>query len=158
MSGILHQASCVAIAGTNGKNNTRRALLIEGEPGSGKSSLALALIDRGALLIGDDGVRLTPTAGPSAESHLLAEPPPNISGLLEVRNVGLVKFPITSAPLALIIRLSVDAQRLPDGADHTLLAGYSIPAITLHPDSSVLHLRAEQAMARFGLPPVSTPA
>ena len=46
----LFQASAVAING--------RALLIEGEPGAGKSSLALALIDRGAQLIGDDGVAL----------------------------------------------------------------------------------------------------
>ncbi|HQA17982.1 MAG TPA: serine kinase, partial [Novosphingobium sp.] len=45
---LVHQATCVAIKG--------RALLIEGPPGSGKSSMALALIDRGAALIGDDGV------------------------------------------------------------------------------------------------------
>ena len=37
---LSYQATCVAIGG--------RAVLIEGEPGSGKSSLALALIDRGA--------------------------------------------------------------------------------------------------------------
>lgn len=40
----LHQATCVAIGG--------RGVLIEGLPGSGKSSLALALIDRGAQLVG----------------------------------------------------------------------------------------------------------
>ena len=45
-----HQATAVEIGG--------RALLIEGPPGSGKSSLALALIDRGARLIGDDSVML----------------------------------------------------------------------------------------------------
>ncbi len=50
MSELIHQASCVAIG--------ERALLIEGLPGSGKSSLALALIDRGATLVGDDGVVL----------------------------------------------------------------------------------------------------
>ena len=46
----VHQASAVVIGG--------RALLIEGPPGSGKSSLTLALIDRGAGLIGDDAVTL----------------------------------------------------------------------------------------------------
>ena len=51
----LIQASCVAIGG--------RGLLILGAPGSGKSSLALALIDRGARLIGDDGVQIAGEAG-----------------------------------------------------------------------------------------------
>jgi HPr kinase/phosphorylase len=60
---LLHQATCIAIA--------NRAVLIEGEPGSGKSSLALVLIDRGAALVGDDGVRLETRAG-----RLLASPPP----------------------------------------------------------------------------------
>jgi len=48
----LYRASCVSVAG--------KALLIEGAPGSGKSSLALALIDRGAMLVGDDGIILSP--------------------------------------------------------------------------------------------------
>ena len=39
-------ASCVAIGG--------RAVLIEGVSGSGKSDLALGLIDRGAQLVSDD--------------------------------------------------------------------------------------------------------
>ena len=60
---LSYQATCVAIGG--------RAVLIEGEPGSGKSSLALALIDRGAALIGDDGVRLELRG-----NRLYASPPP----------------------------------------------------------------------------------
>ncbi|MFM5886059.1 MAG: HPr kinase/phosphorylase, partial [Novosphingobium sp.] len=52
---VLHQATAVAIGG--------RGVLIEGAPGSGKSSLALALIDRGAALIGDDGVALAAVNG-----------------------------------------------------------------------------------------------
>jgi len=43
--GQAHQATAVAING--------RAVLIEGPPGAGKSTLALALIDRGAVLVGD---------------------------------------------------------------------------------------------------------
>ena len=80
MSSVPHQASCVAIGG--------RGLLIDGPPGSGKSSLALALIDRGATLVGDDGVLLELRGG-----RLWALPPPNIAGLLEIRNVGLAMLP-----------------------------------------------------------------
>ena len=50
MSTIAANVGCVSIGG--------RGVLIEGESGSGKSSLALALIDRGAVLVGDDGVAL----------------------------------------------------------------------------------------------------
>ena len=77
---MLLQATCVAIDG--------RGVLIRGAPGSGKSSLALALIDRGAVLVGDDGVELSPQG-----EQLHASPPPNTAGLLEVRNVGLIKLP-----------------------------------------------------------------
>lgn len=148
MSGhsVLHQASCVAI----GQPNELRAILIEGPPGIGKSSLALALIDRGAMLIGDDGVRLTPHS-----DHLLAEPPPNISGLLEIRNVGLIPFPTCRAPIALIIRLDRDAPRLPNGPERAEIAGHSIPVIRFFPESPILGLRAEHALKTFGLSPLS---
>jgi len=135
---LAHQATCVAIAG--------RGLLIEGSPGSGKSSLALALIDRGAVLVGDDGVLLSARAG-----RLWALPPPNIRGLLEVRNVGLVTLPVIEAPLALLLRLDPDAPRLPEGATPEIRAGMPIPALALAPGSPVLHLRAEQALRLFGL-------
>jgi ABC-type transport system involved in cytochrome bd biosynthesis fused ATPase/permease subunit len=52
---LLRQLTCVAIGG--------RAVLIDGSSGSGKSSLALALIDRGAALVGDDGVALRVESG-----------------------------------------------------------------------------------------------
>ena len=54
--------------------------VIMGLSGSGKSSLALALIDRGAELIGDDGVTLSLDGG-----QLLATPAPATAGLIEVR-------------------------------------------------------------------------
>ena len=70
----VYQVRAVAIDG--------RALLIEGEPGVGKSSLALALIERGAILIGDDGVTLSREAA-GLEPTLIARPPPNIEGLID---------------------------------------------------------------------------
>lgn len=135
----LIQASCVAIGG--------RGLLILGAPGSGKSSLALALIDRGARLIGDDGVQIAGEAG-----VLRASPPPNIAGLIEVRNVGLLTYPtVTGIPLALALRLDADAPRLPEAAETFELEGIALPRITLWPGSPVLPLRAEAALQQWGL-------
>lgn len=142
MSAALHQASCVAIGGARGT----RALLIEGPPGSGKSSLALALIDRGATLVGDDGVALERRDG-----RLWALPPPNIEGLLEIRNVGLANFPAQAAPLALVIRLDEAAPRHVEQAERVALAGEHLPLIRLWPGSPALALRAEWALAMHGI-------
>lgn len=137
---MLHQATAVAVG--------RRALLLEGPSGSGKSSLALALIDRGATLIGDDGLTLT-----AAEGRLLASPAPAIAGLLEIRNVGLLTYETArNVPVALAIRLDREAERLPDGPDDYILHGCPIPLVRMWPDSPVLVLRALAALSRFGLP------
>lgn len=133
------QASCVAIDG--------RGVLILGEPGSGKSSLALALIDRGGVLVGDDGVTLE-----AQDGRLIASPPPNIAGLIEVRNVGLITLPTASAvPVALALMLDPAAERLPEAAEVFELDGASVPLLRLWPGSPVLALRAEAALRRWGL-------
>ena len=137
MSAIPHQASCVSIEG--------RGVLIEGSPGSGKSSLALALIDRGATLVGDDGVLLEERGG-----KLWALPPPTIAGLIEIRNVGLASLPAEAAPVALVLRLDPEAPRLPESAERAILAGVSVPLIRLFPDALALPLRAEWALSLHG--------
>ena len=134
------------LAGTTAVAVQGRALLIEGEPGSGKSSLALALIDRGASVIGDDGVWLT-----VAGNRVTANPPPRIAGLLEVRGVGLVRLPAVSAPVALILRLDAAAPRLPDPVEQRELMGHKVPLLLMQPHASVLALRAEQALLMHGL-------
>jgi serine kinase of HPr protein (carbohydrate metabolism regulator) len=134
------------LAGTTAVAVHGRALLIEGEPGSGKSSLALALIDRGASLIGDDGVWLS-----VAGNHLIATPPPRIAGLLEVRGVGLVRLPGVSAPVALILRLDAAAPRLPDPVQRRALMGHNVPLLLLQPHAAEMPLRAEYALRMHGL-------
>jgi serine kinase of HPr protein (carbohydrate metabolism regulator) len=137
MTPVPHQATGVALDG--------RALLIEGAPGSGKSSLALALIDRGATLVGDDGVLLELRDG-----RVWALPHPRIAGLLEVRNVGLIRLPAEAAPVALVVRLDAGAPRHVETPGTTELIGASLPLIRLWPDSPILALRAEQALALHG--------
>ena len=137
MNAVPHQASCVAIHG--------RGVLIEGPPGSGKSSLALALIDRGAVLVGDDGVLLEVRGG-----RLWALPPPNIAGLIEIRNVGLATLPAEGAPVALVLRLDPAAPRQPEHAEEAVLSGITVPLVRLWPDAPALPLRAEWALALHG--------
>jgi serine kinase of HPr protein (carbohydrate metabolism regulator) len=139
MSELLANVSCVAIGA--------RALLIRGAPGSGKSSLALALIDRGATLVGDDGVTLD-----RREGRVWAAPPPVTKGKLEVRNVGLVDVPVTEAPLCLVIRLDREAPRYIEQASVAELLGDHLPELALFPETPSLALRAEWALRTHGIP------
>lgn len=135
------QASAVAIDG--------RALLIEGPPGSGKSSLALALVDRGAGLIGDDAVAIHREG-----KHLIASPPPNIEGLFEVRGVGLASLPPSGPALvALILTLGgSELERLPITPLRTrLIAGITVPVLAFVPGTIAPGPRAEWALRLHGL-------
>lgn len=133
------QASCVAIG--------ERGLLIEGPPGSGKSGLALALIDRGAVLVGDDSLMVEADAG-----RLVARPHPQTRGLLEVRNLGLVRMPVCEqVPVSLVVRLDEAAARYIEEPDTALIEAVPIPLVRLWPESQSLVLKAELALERFGL-------
>lgn len=138
-SQVVH-ASCVAIGG--------RALMIEGPPGSGKSSLALALIDRGAALIGDDAVQLA-RRGPA----IIAAPAPNIAGLIELRGIGIITLPVAPpAPLALILVLGgPEAERLPADLAMRDVGGLAVPVLPFAPGTLAPAVRAEYALQLHGL-------
>ncbi len=133
------QATCVSING--------RGVLIRGEPGSGKSSLALALIDRGAVLVGDDGVELTEVG-----ERLYADPPETIAGKLEIRNLGLFDYPTArNVPIALAVLLYDNAPRYIEAAIAEWIGECRVPLVMLWPHSPVLALRVEAALEKYGL-------
>lgn len=114
-------ASCVALDGVG--------LLLRGAPGLGKSDLALRLIDGGATLVADDRTLIS-TAITAGGMILLASPPTNLAGLLEVRGLGLVRLPFQSlCPVQMLIDvlpLEDRPERLPAPDAETLL-GVTLP-------------------------------
>lgn len=137
---FAHQATCVAVKG--------RGILIEGSPGSGKSSLALVLIDRGARLVGDDSLMLE-----ACDGRLIAHPHPRTQGLIEVRNLGLLGQDICEhVPVALVLVLDAQAPRFIESSESCERFGIPLPLVRLWPGSPVQHIKAELALERFGLP------
>ncbi len=99
----LH-ATCVLLDGAAAAFGapSDAGILLTGESGSGKSELALRLIERGAKLVSDDRTRLRLENG-----CLRAEPVGELAGLLEVRHVGILQLPYAeSARIGLVILLS----------------------------------------------------
>jgi serine kinase of HPr protein (carbohydrate metabolism regulator) len=138
-SETLH-ASCVVKDG--------RAILLSGRSGSGKSDLALRLIDRGAVLVSDDYTIVRRVGG-----KLLASAPPNIAGKLEVRGMGIMSFDTASdAPVCLMVDLNREVQRMPEVPERLSIAGMMVPVIAIAAQEASAPVKTELALARFGLP------
>ncbi len=119
---MLVHGTCVELFGLG--------VLLRGPSGSGKSDLALRLIDGGARLVADDQVALTAEAG-----RIQATAPTRIAGRIEVRGVGIVEVAtIEAAPIVLVVDLvaPADVPRLPDPSE-CQLAGTTLRSIALAP-------------------------
>jgi serine kinase of HPr protein (carbohydrate metabolism regulator) len=131
-SEMLH-ASTVAIDG--------QAILITGVSGSGKSDLALRLIDRGAKLISDDYTLLTRVG-----MLLMASSPATINGKLEVRGIGIIECEtLDTAPAALIVRIDEVPLRMPEDNMQNI-AGIAVPVIALAPFEASAPIKVELAL------------
>ncbi len=134
-SGFLLHATAVRLDG--------RAVLITGPSGSGKSDLALRLLELGAELISDDQVQIE-----RREGHAVASPPEPIAGKIEVRGVGIVDMPFARhVPVALFVRLveTEDVERLP--VSHTCdLLGQKVPEISISAFESSAPLKVRIAL------------
>ena len=118
----LH-GTCVAVEG--------RGALFRGGPGSGKSDLALRLIERGAQLVADDQVLIEKV---SDGLRALAEP--RLQGRLEVRGIGVLDVPaVQAAPLSAIFDLTAgcDIPRMPEPSWAELVPGYKTRVFKLAP-------------------------
>ena len=123
---IIH-ATSVAIGG--------HGVLIMGPSGSGKSDLALRLIDRGARLISDDYTSVS-----SGDGGLLLSAPANIAERMEIRHLGIIDMrkigPDLMAPAgAVLARLAVQLEdrpeRMPQPDAMMTLAGHKLPLVLL---------------------------
>jgi serine kinase of HPr protein (carbohydrate metabolism regulator) len=119
-----------------------RCVLLSGPSGSGKSDLALRLIDRGAVLVSDDY-----TLVKRVDGRLIATAPANIVGKIEVRGIGIVDLPhAEAAPVALVIELFDSVDRMPEAPMIRLLAGVEVPLIKLAPREPSAPIKVELAL------------
>lgn len=105
-------------------------VLLRGPSGSGKSDLALRLIDGGARLIADDWTEIAVEAG-----RAVLSPPPAIAGLIEARGLGVLALGGESrVPLVLVVDLVDPAtvERLPEPS-RCEIAGVMVPCVRLAP-------------------------
>ena len=120
-------------------------ILIRGAPGTGKSTLALRLIEDGGRLLGDDRVHLSARNG-----RIIAGGHGAIAGTIELHGRGLVARPFErSAILRLVVDLALPDQieRLPepDALTATLL-GVSLPCQRLAANSSAAAMLVREVL------------
>ena len=124
-----------------------RAVVILGPSGSGKSDLALRLLDRGFTLVSDDQ-----TVVKRDGERLVASAPPNIAGKLEIRGIGIVDMEtVTNIPVALLVELTSEIQRLPDESRERPVLGVKLPLISIDAMTASAPSKVALALDRMGL-------
>lgn len=119
MPAAIH-ASAVAIGG--------QGVLLLGRSGSGKSDLALRLIDRGATLVSDDYCNITPSDDVPIITAVSA-----IAGKMEVRGIGIVDVPyVATAPLRLALQLDAPVPRMAVEDSAISVGNWRVPGTALN--------------------------
>src|SRR5215208_5515249 len=132
-------ASTVALDG--------RAVLISGPSGSGKSDLALRLLDRGFTLVSDDQTIVRRDG-----DRLIASAPPTIKGKLEIRGIGIVEMDtVNDVPVALFVELTSEIMRLPDDRRERPVLGVNLPLVSVDALTASAASKVSLALDRLGL-------
>lgn len=117
------------------------AVLIEGASGSGKSDLALRLIDRGAILVSDDQTLVV-----RAGATLLARAPTTIAGRIEVRGIGILAMPyVEDVPVGLLVRVDGAIERMPERSVRNI-AGVDVRQVAVDPFEASAPVKVELAL------------
>jgi serine kinase of HPr protein (carbohydrate metabolism regulator) len=115
------------------------AVLLTGPSGSGKSDLALRLIDRGASLVGDDYIDI--------DAQLSITAARGLAGMIEIRGLGLVEKPYrTKSPLRLVVELGDDGERMPASWPMRDVGDWSVPVLRLNPVAASAPIKVELAL------------
>jgi serine kinase of HPr protein (carbohydrate metabolism regulator) len=124
-----------------------RAVLISGPSGSGKSDLALRLLDRGFTLVSDDQTIVRRDG-----DRLVASAPPTIKGKLEIRGIGLVEMnTVNDVPVALFVELTSEIMRLPDDRRERPVLGVNLPLVSVDALTASAASKVALALDRLGL-------
>ena len=124
-----------------------RAVLIAGPSGSGKSDLALRLLDRGFTLVSDDQ-----TIVRREGDRLVASAPPTIKGKLEIRGIGIVEMDtMDDVPVALFVELTSEIMRLPDDRRERPVLGINLPLVSVDALTASAASKVALALDRLGL-------
>jgi serine kinase of HPr protein (carbohydrate metabolism regulator) len=109
--------------------------------------LALRLIDRGFTLVSDDQ-----TIVRREGNRLLASAPPTIAGKLEIRGVGIVEMEtVNDAPVALVVQLTSEIERLPDERRERPVLGVNVPLVSVDALTASAASKVALALDRLGL-------
>jgi HPr kinase/phosphorylase len=141
-------ATCVAIG--------EWGVLFRGPPGSGKSDLALRLIagpppsrEPAAFLVSDDQVIITRDS-----DTLTAQPPARITGLIEIRGVGIRRVPSVSDARVLLILDLVAREAVPrlhpDPLPTVDILGLRLPVAKLSPFEASAPLKVRALLGTWG--------
>ena len=124
-----------------------RAVLISGPSGSGKSDLTLRLLDRGFTLVSDDQ-----TIVRREDDRLIASPPTNIAGKLEIYGIGIVEMDhVADVPVTLLVELTSEIQRMPDDSRERPILGVSLPLVSIDAMAGSAPSKVALALDRMGL-------